>query len=248
MRIWTPSDAAHAREIGGCLRRTTRLGGWRFRRRRRDGGYDDEYVPIWDETNVDVESCPIVPKSERVSQESLRSIEWDDIDQGSYPACCLAATCNAMEFLLAKLGRAKTKLDWYKSWLALSGGSGGVEIGVALSYAMSEGIPLADGSGRLVVTEAWDAASREAVASGLLRGCPVVFGHSSHAECALTYLTQGGVEYMDVRNSWGKTWNPSEAGWHRFEIQDVEMAYGAAILREVELRPVDTADLPDATG
>jgi hypothetical protein len=146
---------------------------------------------------------------------------------------------------MAKLGRAHTPLDWYKAYVAITGGQGGAEIGGVLSYAMSHGIPLVDGSGVVIVTEAWDAASREAIVSGLQRGCVATFGHDVHAECAVTEIVEdSGAEYLDVRNSWGKSFG--EQGWHKFALANVEMGYGSAILRDLEIRPIDATGMPDA--
>jgi len=232
-----------ARQRGGLLLRTTELGGWRFRRRRDDGSEQEEAVPVWD--GSDVESCPIVPKAERITQASCRSLEWQDIDQEQTSACAVASFCHALTFLMAKLNHAKTPLDWYKAYVALSGGRGGVEIGRVLSYAMSQGIPTVDGKSRVIVTEAWDAASREAIVSGLQRGAVATFGHDVHAEAAITEIVKSnGAEYLDVRNSWGRGFG--EKGWHEFPLANVEMGYGAAIIRDLELRPIDVTGLPDA--
>jgi hypothetical protein len=62
----------------------------------------------------------------------------------------------------------------------------------------------------------------------------------------MTETIQGSVEYLDTRNSWGKDFG--ENGWHAFPLADVEMVYGAAIIRELELRPADVDGLPDAQG
>lgn len=242
-RLWTPAHSARARQIGGLLPRTTKVGGWRFRRRRDDGSEYDEAVPIWDGTSAD--RCPIVPRDERVTQPSLRSLIWQRIDQGQTSGCAVASFSHAVVALMAKLGMARTELDWYKAYVALSGGRGGVEIGRVLSYAMSSGIPTKDGKSVVRVTEAWDAPSHEALVSALQRGAVLTYGHDIHAECALTEVVEGGREYLDTRNSWGDDWG--EDGFHSFPLDEVELSsYGAAILRDLELRPIDTANFPDA--
>ena len=239
MRHWTPEHSELARSLGGLLPRTTKVGGWIFRRHR---DAEPEPVPIWD---GNLESCPIVPKPERITQPSLREIEWDDIDQEQTSACAVGSFANAMSMLMAKLGRAKTPLDWYKVYLELTGGRGGVEIGTVLAYAMTKGFPTKDGKSRVVVTEAWDADGREAIVSGLQKGAVATFGHDVHAEAAITEVVEAnGTELLDTRNTWGKSFG--EQGWHKFPLADVEMQYGAAIIRDLDLRPIDVEGLPDA--
>ena len=236
MKIWTPEHSARAQASGGLLKRTP--GRWFFRRRRGD---PPEPIPIWNGT---LDSCPIVPKPERITQPSCRALEWQDIDQGQTSACALGSFCHALTFLMAKLGMARTPLDWYRAYVTLSGGRGGVEIGTVLGYAMSTGIPTLDGKSVVKVTEAWDADSREAIVSGLQKGAVATFGHDVHAECAVTEVVEtDGEENMDVRNTWGKGFG--EQGWHFFPLSEVEMGYGAAIIRALELRPIDVGGLPD---
>lgn len=225
---WTVIDEDGRPHMGGALPRVSAIGDW---------------FPVWDGSDA----CPIVPRDQWKTQESLRPYEWRDIDQNGYPACCLAATANAIELHLAKTGRAKTPLDWLKAWRTLSGGRGGVAIDAALRYIMTNGMPLADGSGVLVVREVWDAPTIESFVSGLQRGCTGVYGHDVHAECGTRLVMEGGAAYVDTRNSWGRNWG--DQGWHLFPASKIEIRlYGAYLIREVELRPADTDGLIDARG
>jgi hypothetical protein len=150
-----------------------------------------------------------------------------------------------MEMTLARNGRAKTPLDWLGTWKELTGGRGGVAVDTALKYAMDQGIILEDKSCRLKLLEAWDANSIEAAASGLLRGFTLVFGHDVHAECGTRLVLDNNQWCVDTRNSWGKNWG--DQGWHLFPLKEIEIqTYGAFLVREVELRPIDITGMEDA--
>jgi hypothetical protein len=223
---WLTVDAEGQKHVAGCCPRVSAPG---------------QYFPVWDGT---VDTCPIIPRAQWKTTEPARPLEWRDIDQNGYPACCLAATGNAIEFTLRRRGRALTPVDWLKAWRTLSGGFGGVAIDSALRYIMANGMPLADGSGTIHVLEAWDATTVDAFASGLQLGCFGIFGHDQHAEAGMGLIVEGGP-YVDTRNTWGKTWG--EAGWHKFPVDSIAIqTYGAFLIRELEFRPIDSPNFPDA--
>jgi hypothetical protein len=226
-------DGAGGQRMAGCEPRVHGIGHLPV-------GAPGEFLQTWDGT---IEDCPVLPDSELVTNDALRIWEWDDIDQNGYPACCLAAWANAIELFLARAGRAKTNLDWYRAWYTLSGGRGGVDIGTALQFIMREGFPLADKSGVVRIVEAWEAPSVAAYLSGLERGCVGVFGHDAHAECGASVVNDASGKLVDTRNSWGDS-----GRWHLFPANRIDIRnYGAFLIRDLELRPIDTtgwADVP----
>ena len=240
--------------VGGCLPRhwdreplgaLPGLPEWgRRRRRARPFPSPDPGPQPAPASAPDYDPCPVIPKADRKTQESLRHLEWNNVYQNGYGACCVCAHCNAIEFWLTKTGRAKTKLDWYKAYMELTGGRGGVVISTMTIYAMQKGIPLVDGSGRLRITEAFDIGSLDALVSALQMGDHVIFGHDSHAEAAMSEIVdEHGNEFLDTRNTWDVTWG--DKGWHTYPLTEVELeSYGATGIREVELRPIDIADVP----
>jgi hypothetical protein len=222
-------DGQGGMRVAGCEPRVHDIG-------RQPVGATGEYLPVWGT----VDDCPILPDEQLTASDPLRPWEWDDIDQNGYPSCCLCAWANCIELFLALNGRAKTKLDWYKAWHKLSGGRGGVDIGTALQFIMDTGYPLADGSGVLHVTEAYEAPSQKGFLSGLKLGYPGVFGHDAHAECGAS-ITDASLNF-DVRNSWG-----NQGRWHVMAASQIDIKrYGAYLLREVELRPIDTSAYKDS--
>ncbi len=216
--------------FGGCLPRESRLGEWFPEAGATDG-------PV-----------PLVPEKEWKTQELIRAYEWDDIDQGNTPACCLASTCNLAELMMALMGMAKTPLDWYKAWKVLSGGRGGVAVDVALRYAMTGGLPLKDGSGVVVFDEVWDCPTWQHFVSGLQRGAVGILCHDVHAEAGTRVVMQNGIAYIDTRNSWG--WGWGKKGWHPepgFRADRIEIrTYGAYLLRGLRLRKIDATGFADA--
>jgi hypothetical protein len=180
------------------------------------------------------DTVAMVPQSEWIEQESLRGYEtWQrDINQQSYPACCLASLANAMQFSMVRDGRPVVELDWLAAWRKLSGGRGGVALDDAADYARTNGFPRLDGKGTVKIREAWDCPSTDALASALERGALCTFGHDMHAEAALRLVKQNGVWNLDVRNSWGRDWG--DRGWHFLPLSNVEMRYSIIAIRELE--------------
>jgi len=221
--------------MGGVLPRTTEIGGILLER---DGVPCS--VPVWSpEASND---CPVIPRSQWKTTSDMRPYEWSNRYQNGYPACCLASLAGAIEFLLASRGRSKTKLDWFKAWRTLSGGRGGVAVDVALRMAMTDGFPLADGSGTIRIVEAWDSPTIDAFASGILCGCTGIACHDVHAECVVG-VNMSGTPSVHMVNSW----YTDARNWHLFPVDKIELRrYGAILIREVEFRSVDAAGLVDA--
>jgi len=193
-------------------------------------------VPQW---NGQSEACPILRRELWATQAHHREYEWSDNDQGNTPSCTLASLANHGEFFLARMGRAKTNLDWLKAWRTLSGGYGGVALDTALRYAMTEGFPLSDGSGALIVDEVWDLPRIDAVFSAVMRGVPVWFGASQHAECGMTVVKNGGFK-LDVRGTWGRGYG--DQGWYGRSESYIARGlplYGAFAIRTWKLRSID---------
>lgn len=217
--------------LGGCLPRQSACGML-------------PRVPVWDGARSD---CPIVPRADWKTQPDHRAYEWSDNDQNGYPACTLASLANQAEFFLARTGRAKTNLDWLKAWRYLSGGYGGVALDTALRYVMDRGFPLSDGSGVLVASEVWDIPHIDAAFSAVMRGVPLWFGASGHAECGMT-VVMAETAYLDVRGTWGK--GHGNQGWYERSLSYIAAGlplYGAFAIREWRLRPIDTMAPPVQT-
>jgi len=210
--------------LGGCLPRQSKCG-------KLPG------VPVWDGSRSD---CPIVPPEQWKNQTSLRSYEWNDVDQNGHPACCLASLANIGEFFMAMHGREKTPLDWYKAWKYLSGGYGGVALDTALRYVMDPGFPLKDGSGHLRVKEVFDIPNVQALFSAPMRGVPLWYGASGHAEAGMTIFEENTHWQADIRGTWGKDYG--QDGWYPRSYGYIAAGlphYGAFAIREWELRPTD---------
>lgn len=208
--------------ITGCLPRQSRCG-------------ELSGIPVWDGREL----CPLVPTDQWRTQDPHRAYEWSDNDQNGYPACTLASLANQGEFFLARTGRAKTNLDWLKAWRYLSGGYGGVALDTALRYVMDKGFPLSDGSGVLTAKEVWDIPSIGSAFSAVMRGVPLWFGASGHAECGMTVIEDRGY-YLDVRGTWGRDYG--DQGWYRRSQSYISAGirtYGAFAIRTWELRPID---------
>lgn len=200
---------------GDCLLRVSSPGDW---------------FPVW---SGGEEQCPIVPKPWE-AQASIKPFEDDahygilDVDQDGYNACCLAACANAIQFHLAIVGNRNA----------------GVAIDVALQYLTTKGMPIVGSTERVIVTEAWDAPTWEAFASGILRGCRGVYGHfvpGGHAECGLSITAFGDLE---TRNSWG-----DNGRWHVVPASNVSKGipyFGAFLIREVQIRQADQEGRIDA--
>lgn len=188
------------------------------------------------------ETVPDVPPADWKDTISLRPYVWDDVNQGKYPACCLAMIANAMELFMAVNGRELIKLDWYKAWVELSGGRGGVAIDVACRYITAKGMPIVGSTARIKVVEWFDAPDGQALISGIQRGLIGGFGHyvpGAHAECC------GGWKSgkADVLNSWGRK-NYGEDGWALWSLANIDQGvrvFGGFLFREIEL------SLPDGT-
>lgn len=216
--------------LGGLLPRTTPVG---------KIPVGMTYMGVWDERPE--EECPIIPKDQWATSPTIRPYRWRFIDQNGYPACCLAALCNAVELLRSLQGRSQVKIDWEAAWRALSGGSGGVALDAAISYAMTTGLPL-EGGGRCKVTEAWEADSLEAFASGLQRGCTGVLAHDVHAEAACSLIVDSQGTDVDTCNSWYS----GDKDWHRFPLNRIEYrSYGLILVRAVEILAADREGMPD---
>lgn len=217
---------------GDCYPRVSCLGQW---------------IP---EAGGGADPVPIISRTGLVTQDPLEWAEYDDLDQDGDPSCCLFACGNALQFFLSLRHRAKSDLDPRKAWIECTGGRGGYAIDAALVYLMNKGMPTKDGSARLVVTEAFDCGSVEAVWSGVQRGDPVVFGHfvpGGHAECGLRVTVEGSKILLDTRGSWGQK-AYDRGGYHFVTESDLAKgipSFGAFAIREVELRPVDVVG-PDA--
>ena len=212
----------------GCLKRESRCG-------------EVQGAHVW--TGIG-EPCPIVPRDQWRTQQTLEAYEWDDVDQDGYPACTLASLANAGEFHLARTGRDKTRLDWHKLWVILSGGVGGVALDSALRYVLTKGFPLLDEDGVLKPAEVWDIPTVAAAYSALMRAGTLWYGRfvgrGGHAECGLTLNVENGVADHDVRGTWGKDYGNN--GWYPQRITQADIdAFGAFAFREWELRPRDLA-------
>lgn len=182
---------------------------------------------------------PLVDEADWVEQESIRHLEtWKrEINQGRTTACTLGSASHGMMFSLARDGKPVKDMDWKTAWIDITGGRGGANLAVACRYAMDQGMPYLDASGkaagRIRIAEAWDCDSLVGLASGLQRGCLATFGHDGHAEMAGRMVRKNGVWCLDTKNSWGNDWG--ENGWHLFPLKDVEIrTYGAMLIREVE--------------
>jgi hypothetical protein len=222
----------------GLLPRTTHAGGITYHR---DG--IPCRVPVWHP--IDSEKCPIIPRTQWTTTADMRPYEWNNRYQNGYPACCLAALAGAIEFHLAKTFRKLTKLDWLKAWRSLTGGRGGAAVDTALRMAMTDGFPLADGSGTIRIVEAWDAMDVDAFASGILRGCTGLACHDVHAECVVGLDVSGNVPCVQMVNSWYQ--GLGGQNWHLFPVDRIELKrYGAILIREVEFRGMDAEGLVDA--
>ena len=198
-------------------------------------------VPEWYETN---ESCPLVPRDQWATTPDMRPYEWNNRYQNGFPSCCLNSIVGAAEFLMPIKGFAKTALDWLAFWKEVTGGRGGAAVDRALQVAMTKGIPLKDGSGRILITEAWDVPSLEALASGLQRGAMAVSCHDVHAECTVGLVMQGNTPYVQMVNSHYE--GLGGQNWLLFPLAKVELStYGALLIREIEFRLVDSAGLID---
>lgn len=197
----------------------------------------------------DADKTPIIPRSEWQTQAPKRSYEYRDIFQNGYPSCCPCATSRAIELLLAREGRNRAEVDWMKAWQTLAPRGGGVPLDDAIQMAMTAGFPV-KGGGSVVVTEAFDCPTFEAVASSLLMGYPVTYGYfvpGGHAECAASLIVNGSKVQCDVRNSWGLDWG--DRGWHIVDESAIARGiatFGAFAIREVQLRELDTAGFIDA--
>lgn len=199
-------------------------------------------VPGWYETN---DSVPLVPRDQWQSSPDMRAYEWNNRYQNGFPSCCLNSIVGAAEFLMAIKGFARTPLDWLAFWKEVTGGRGGAAVDRALQVAMTKGIPLKEGTGRILVTEAWDVPSLEALASGLQRGAMAVSCHDVHAECTVGLVMDGSTPYVQMVNSHYE--GLGGKNWHLFPLARVELsAYGAMLIREIEFRPVDSSGLIDA--
>lgn len=216
----------------GCLPRATVVGSvW----------------PVWGS----MDSAPLVPESEwreqaeEAWQEQSPAV-WD-YNQGTDPSCCLFATANAIQRYFLRAGLPNVELDPRKAWIECTGGRGGYAIDGALTYCRNNGFPLKVGTDRVKLVEAWDCPSGAAAVSAVMRGCIVVFGWSGlgpHAEC-LTRL--GPNKKPRVQNSWGFAWG--DHGHHDVPLASIDAGikvFGAFALRAFQLRPADSADLPDA--
>jgi hypothetical protein len=214
----------------GCLPRVSKVGAM---------------FPEW----TGAETCPLVPRSEMLTQVGIEWAEYADENQGSNPSCCLTSLANAFEFLLSLKGRKKVRLDWLKAWKTLSGGRGGVALDTALQYVTTKGFPILDSTEVVVATEVWDTPSVDAYASGRYRGGIGIHGRyvpGGHAECVAYWRVEGGKLVARVRGSWGKSYG--ENGY--YDVSEASLAkgipdFGAFICRELEIRPADTTDIPD---
>jgi len=222
----------------GLEKRTTPIGGITYMR---DGV--PCAVPQW--KSDELPDCPVIPRPEWRTTENMKPFEWSNRYQNGDPACCLAALCGAGEFYFSKNGMARTKLDWRKAWLALTGGRGGAAVDAALKYAMENGLPLADGSGVIKIEEAWDCPTIDAFVSGILRGCTGVACHDVHAECVVGVDVSGSHPCVVMVNSHYQ--DLGGKNWHNFPADSIELSsYGAILIRAMTLRPIDTNGFPDA--
>ena len=207
----------------GCLPRQTKCGGL-------------PGVPVWDGRS---DPCPIVPRPQWGTQAHHRDYEWSDNDQGRTPSCTLASLANQGEFYLARMGRARTNLDWLKAWRTLSGGYGGVALDTALRYVMDAGFPLSGGQAVLVADEVWDIPNIDAAFSAVMRGVPLWFGASQHAECGMTVVIANGFN-LDIRGTWGRSYGTQ--GWYPRSEEYITRGlriYGAFAIRTWKLRSMD---------
>lgn len=222
----------------GCLRRVTEVG---------------TVFPRWESDKYD--RAPTVPRAQWQTQAGLEWAEYRDVNQNTHPACCLASLANAGEFHLSANGREKTELDWYRAWMDLSGGRGGVALDHALEYVTTKGYPIVDRTERLFAREVWDAESPEDFLSGIFRGCRGIYGRwigrGGHAEFPAYVKMVSGKAVMRVRGTWGRDYSQSEQGWYDVPESDLVRgipAFGAFLVREWELLPGDTQGFIDAKG
>jgi hypothetical protein len=160
--------------------------------------------------------------------------------------CCLNSFSGCVEFIMGRDNRKRQACDWHKFWVEVTGGRGGAAVDAACQYAMTKGIPLKDGSGRIKITEAWDVPTLDAIASGLQAGAFAVTCHDVHAECTVGLVMQGTTAYVQMVNSHYEGANAAN-NWHTFPLSRIELStYGAMLIREIEFVPAD--GLIDAKG
>jgi len=204
-------------------------------------------VPVWDPK---YDACPKIPRDQWVTQDDFSAYDTPERDchndQNGYPACTLASLATLMDFFLTMSGRAFTKLDWHKAWVALSGGSGGVSLDAALRYVIEKGFPLADGSGVLYVDEkeVWDLPDVEAYFSCRQKGVWTwhgrFMGRGGHAECGLRTKMQNGKAIIEVPGTWGRSYGNNG----RYDVTEEQLDnglgyFGGFGIGELKLRAID---------
>lgn len=189
---------------------------------------------------------PLLPSSEWQPQSSVELYEakYDcQNDQNGYPACTLASLATFLDFLRLIFGLALGKLDWHWLWDRLSGGKGGVALDTALRWVTQNGFPLADGSGKVIVTEVWDLPTVATFYSALQHGVMPWYGRftrggGGHAEVATRFVGRDSGPTHEVLGTWGR--NYGRNGYYPISITQRDInAFGAFGVRGKKLRTED---------
>lgn len=187
-----------------------------------------------------IEAIPPLSSAEWVDMPDVRYLErwaWD-LDQNGYNACTCFGLAHALTFTLARMDSdvMPPKLDalaFYQRWNT----RGGVALDAAMNEAMTKGYPIV-GGGKVIITEAYDAADIQSLGSAWQRGYFAIFGHggrrTGHCECGLSLRKNNAAWMIDTRNSWARSWG--ERGFHSFALGDVALEmFGCGIITDARV-------------
>lgn len=188
--------------------------------------------------------CPIVPRDDWETTESLREYNVPLNDQQRYPACTAASCSHLIKHYQYVYGREKLKPDWYKAWVEITGGKGGIALDTMVAYMVNQGFPLV-GGGRLRARGIWDIPNVETYYSALYRRAWVLHGvfvgKGGHAEFAASMqLETDKTASSLVPGTWGPDFG--DKGWYprrESEIRRGLPTFGAFAVTSFELRPED---------